>query len=246
GNKPSVCRDFAVLGYCEKGIDCEEAHIRECPDFATNGVCKNPKCKLPHVIRANRKRDVGNSANSTTGPPKATTTRNIPNKPAENEEAPTQLSSTDPPQLPLNGVNYTFEGGDEFIPLTFVESDDEEEEGEEDDKDEDESDDNSEEEEKPVDAESPDEPGTNPGIKNIWTWRNKRPEARHDGGNLCLCDFSQTTNGTERGHTSEMLQLLKGLDVERYGPRKYILSAGDRLSAKKAAEFESKQSFPSV
>ncbi|PVG03409.1 oligosaccharide biosynthesis protein Alg14 like protein [Serendipita vermifera] len=42
-----------------------------------------------------------------------------------------------------------------------------------------------------------------------------------------------------------MLQLLKGLDVERYGPRKYILSAGDHLSAKKAAEFESEQSFPS-
>jgi beta-1,4-N-acetylglucosaminyltransferase len=48
------------------------------------------------------------------------------------------------------------------------------------------------------------------------------------------------------GHTSEMLQLLKGLDLQRYGPRKYILSAGDHLSAKKAAEFESEQSSPSV
>ncbi|PVG03410.1 hypothetical protein CPB86DRAFT_695325 [Serendipita vermifera] len=164
GNKSSVCRDFAVLGYCEKGIDCEEAHIRECPDFATNGVCKNPKCKLPHVIRANRRRDKEKETNSTTSPTKPTTTREPPSKPAENEHASVQ-PSTDVPQLPLNGVNYTFEGGDEFIPLTFVESEDEEGEGEDEDEDEADSNEDSEEEEKSVDPESPDEPGPNPGIK---------------------------------------------------------------------------------
>ncbi|KAG8821153.1 hypothetical protein FRC18_011423 [Serendipita sp. 400] len=123
GNKASVCRDFAVLGYCEKGIDCNEAHLRECPDFAETGSCKNPKCKLPHVIRANRRKVL-------------TTGNNPPGKPDEQPSAvkiePVVPSShdenTDSPQHQSNDVEYTFEGGDEFIPLTFVES---EEEGDE-------------------------------------------------------------------------------------------------------------------
>ncbi|KIM34284.1 glycosyltransferase family 1 protein [Serendipita vermifera MAFF 305830] len=44
------------------------------------------------------------------------------------------------------------------------------------------------------------------------------------------------------GHTSEMLQMLRGLDVERYEPRTYVVSEGDQFSAVKAAELES--SFP--
>ena len=51
-----VCRDFAVLGYCAKGLDCDKQHVRECPDFAENGSCTTKGCKLPHVIRANRNR----------------------------------------------------------------------------------------------------------------------------------------------------------------------------------------------
>lgn len=112
GVKHSVCRDFAVLGYCEKGIDCEEAHVRECPDFAETGTCKNPRCKLPHVIRANRKKAVAPD------PPKAV------------DSSTSNETSTDSQQLPVNGVDFTFEGGDEYIPLTFVESDEEEEDGE--------------------------------------------------------------------------------------------------------------------
>ncbi|CAE7151353.1 unnamed protein product [Rhizoctonia solani] len=56
GDKPKqgVCRDFAVLGYCARGIECERNHVRECPDFAERGVCGTKGCKLPHVIRASR------------------------------------------------------------------------------------------------------------------------------------------------------------------------------------------------
>ena len=43
-----------------------------------------------------------------------------------------------------------------------------------------------------------------------------------------------------------MLQMLQGLDFERYEPRLYLVSQGDIFSAEKAAEFESKGSFPSV
>jgi hypothetical protein len=130
GVRSSVCRDFAVLGYCEKGIDCEEAHIRECPDFAETGSCKNPKCKLPHVIRANRKNlstttkhtKVPNNVEAATASGTAAATA------LNNADGVTTNQNTDPPQLPINGVDFTFEGGDEYIPLTFVESEEEEEE----------------------------------------------------------------------------------------------------------------------
>ncbi|TIC04480.1 hypothetical protein E3Q17_00349 [Wallemia mellicola] len=48
----SVCRDFAVLGFCDKGLDCDSKHVRECPDYAENGECKNPSCNLPHILKS--------------------------------------------------------------------------------------------------------------------------------------------------------------------------------------------------
>lgn len=56
GPKDGVCRDFAVLGFCPKGLDCAHQHVRECPDFAATGTCPTKGCKLPHVIRARHKR----------------------------------------------------------------------------------------------------------------------------------------------------------------------------------------------
>ncbi|KAJ5763038.1 hypothetical protein N7533_001719 [Penicillium manginii] len=47
-----VCRAFATLGYCEKGAECTERHVHECPDYANSGVCHKKRCKLPHVDRA--------------------------------------------------------------------------------------------------------------------------------------------------------------------------------------------------
>jgi hypothetical protein len=48
-----VCCDFAVLGYCEAGIECSKQHVRKCPDFSESRECPNKFCKLPHVIHTN-------------------------------------------------------------------------------------------------------------------------------------------------------------------------------------------------
>jgi hypothetical protein len=53
GKKEGVCKDFAVLGYCSKGLECERNHVRECPEFEETGECRTKGCKLPHVIKAN-------------------------------------------------------------------------------------------------------------------------------------------------------------------------------------------------
>ncbi|OCL05581.1 CCCH zinc finger protein [Glonium stellatum] len=47
-----VCRTFARLGYCDKGADCADRHVFECPDYANKGFCRNETCRLPHVDRA--------------------------------------------------------------------------------------------------------------------------------------------------------------------------------------------------
>lgn len=47
-----VCRAFGILGYCEKGEQCTDRHVYECPDYANTGSCKKTKCTLPHVDRA--------------------------------------------------------------------------------------------------------------------------------------------------------------------------------------------------
>jgi len=53
GKKDGVCKDFAVLGYCAKGVECDRNHVRECPEFEETGQCRSRGCKLPHVIKAN-------------------------------------------------------------------------------------------------------------------------------------------------------------------------------------------------
>lgn len=47
-----VCKDFARLGFCERGAECQERHVSECPDYTNTGVCRNKKCRLPHIDRA--------------------------------------------------------------------------------------------------------------------------------------------------------------------------------------------------
>ncbi|KAI9751641.1 MAG: hypothetical protein M1835_001194 [Candelina submexicana] len=48
----SVCRAFASLGFCEKGAQCAERHVHECPNYANTGICHEKKCRLPHIDRA--------------------------------------------------------------------------------------------------------------------------------------------------------------------------------------------------
>lgn len=47
-----VCRAFGFKGYCEKGANCTERHVFECPDFSNTGRCKIKGCKLLHRERA--------------------------------------------------------------------------------------------------------------------------------------------------------------------------------------------------
>ncbi|KAK1545507.1 hypothetical protein CPAR01_03009 [Colletotrichum paranaense] len=56
-----VCRSFGMYGYCDKGGECEERHVFECPDFSNTGKCKTRGCKLLHRERASvlRKRADG-------------------------------------------------------------------------------------------------------------------------------------------------------------------------------------------
>ncbi|KAJ7289120.1 hypothetical protein C8J57DRAFT_1276715 [Mycena rebaudengoi] len=94
-----VCRDFAVLGFCARGLDCDKQHVRECPDFAEKGACTTKGCKLPHVIRANRNRK----------PPPTATPAPVPTS-----------AAADDLEAPLTADNAQL--GDEFISLTFNES----------------------------------------------------------------------------------------------------------------------------
>ncbi|KAI5808104.1 hypothetical protein DFH27DRAFT_295568 [Peziza echinospora] len=73
-----ICRSFATEGYCEKGGDCTERHVHECPDFDEKGVCNDSKCKLPHIERAGRRRmaAAAAAAASTTSPGTGKTSAN--------------------------------------------------------------------------------------------------------------------------------------------------------------------------
>ncbi|RDA82335.1 hypothetical protein CP532_4511 [Ophiocordyceps camponoti-leonardi (nom. inval.)] len=56
----AVCEAFGFLGYCEKGSECTDRHVSECPDFSNSGSCKTKGCKLLHrekasVLRAHGK-----------------------------------------------------------------------------------------------------------------------------------------------------------------------------------------------
>ena len=136
GQRQGVCRDFAVLGYCEKGLDCDKQHVRECPDFAEKGACTTKGCKLPHVIRANR---VRKTAPTTVTPKPATDNVDAS---AGQSSATASASSVEPgagsdvsSSHPVTAEDAQL--GDEFISLTFLESESEEDEDEEDSEEED-------------------------------------------------------------------------------------------------------------
>ena len=138
GQQHGICRDFAVLGYCSKGLDCEQSHVRECPDFAEKGACNNKGCKLPHVIRANRNRKTASSATTTTAISSIDSrgTRDNSESSAAESHAASGAGGSAVPQHQVSAEDAQM--GDEFISLTFHESeseesdDDEEEEENED------------------------------------------------------------------------------------------------------------------
>ncbi|KAI1412153.1 hypothetical protein F5Y13DRAFT_163716 [Hypoxylon sp. FL1857] len=55
-----VCRSFGIYGYCEKGAQCPDRHVFECPDFSNTGVCRMKGCKRLHIERASVLRKANN------------------------------------------------------------------------------------------------------------------------------------------------------------------------------------------
>lgn len=142
GARHGVCRDFAVLGYCDKGLDCDKQHVRECPDFAEHGSCTTKGCKLPHVIRANRTRKP--AAPTTTSDNTSSSAKVDANSSDVISDTPTG-ADTDPSLQHASAEDAQL--GDEYISLTFHES----ESSSEDDEGEEEEDDNEEEGDDPND-----------------------------------------------------------------------------------------------
>ena len=136
GPRHGICRDFAVLGYCAKGLDCDKQHIRECPDFAEQGSCTTKGCKLPHVIRANRNRKAAPSTSNTAISAKDDTVADSSSAVITKASTGTGTDSTS--QTPSAEDAQL---GDEYISLTFHESDSSEEDSEEEGSEEEEDDD---------------------------------------------------------------------------------------------------------
>ncbi|KAJ2930837.1 hypothetical protein H1R20_g6260, partial [Candolleomyces eurysporus] len=109
----------------------------ECPDFAENGSCSTKGCKLPHVIRANRGRKT------------ATTAKKEDETKGMDVDSSLTVPSTDPSNAKETPTIYAEDGkmGDEFISLTFHESEEEEEDEEDEDEDDEEEEEENEEEE---------------------------------------------------------------------------------------------------
>jgi hypothetical protein len=125
GARSGVCREFAVLGYCARGLECDKQHIRECPDFAERGTCTTKGCKLPHVIRANRNR----IPTATTVP----THDNTGKTPAAQSNAvSTAPSGPDNNWRSREAPSTDASLGDEYISLTFHESESSDEEDDDD------------------------------------------------------------------------------------------------------------------
>ncbi|CAL1715013.1 unnamed protein product [Somion occarium] len=139
GQRHGVCRDFAVLGYCEKGLDCDKQHVRECPDFAEHGACTTKGCKLPHVIRASRTRKTAavppaSSPSSGTGTPHGSTNPSAAASDVDSGDTTGANSVSGSHQVYAEDAQL----GDEYISLTFHESESDSDENSVDDEDEDE------------------------------------------------------------------------------------------------------------
>lgn len=121
GQRHGVCRDFAVLGYCAKGLDCQMQHVRECPDFAEKGTCSTKGCKLPHVIRANRNRKAPTSTNTTKTGPLPSASENAATASVSSGSNDTSNNASSPQQTSVQDAQL----GDEYISLMFNESEEE-------------------------------------------------------------------------------------------------------------------------
>lgn len=117
----NVCRTFATVGYCEKGADCTERHVFECPDYANTGSCPNTKCHLPHVDRARQLRKAAGLQNAPTSAANGSSNSN--SQKGEGEALGEDVDSDDQedspvlaPAVPHSPSNVTsFSQQDDFV-----------------------------------------------------------------------------------------------------------------------------------
>ncbi|PCH44348.1 hypothetical protein WOLCODRAFT_104967 [Wolfiporia cocos MD-104 SS10] len=128
GQRQGICRDFAVLGYCERGLDCDKQHVRECPDFAEKGACTTKGCRLPHVIRAQRSRKILATPHGASTNPTRQEYTALPNTPLHASASVSSdfLGADAHERTPQTVPAEEAQLGDEFISLTFHESDSDE------------------------------------------------------------------------------------------------------------------------
>ncbi|KAJ7674220.1 hypothetical protein B0H14DRAFT_3909040 [Mycena olivaceomarginata] len=137
GPRSGVCRAFAVLGYCPLGLECEKAHVRECPDFAETGSCPRSEaalgkggkggCKLPHVIRAAGARKLGPGGGAGARGVAAMKGKGAVAAVAGDEDAgKASEREKEKEEDAAKSATAAAEMGDEFISLTFNESSEDE------------------------------------------------------------------------------------------------------------------------
>jgi hypothetical protein len=120
------------------GIECDKQHVRECPDFAEKGICPNRVCKLPHVIRANRRRQPATSTFQSQD--QAQTQAQTQTQDEASSSVKQQPSGTDKYISPsLTAGHSVVSAGvensgvaEDYISLTFEESDDDEDDEDDD------------------------------------------------------------------------------------------------------------------
>lgn len=99
-----VCRPFALLGYCEKGAECDKRHVFECPDFAELGHCPNEKkCKLPHTRHAHVERQKARADEDSE---------------LEEDEDEVNIQSDDLNEDIMSGLSNEIAGNQDFVSLS--------------------------------------------------------------------------------------------------------------------------------
>lgn len=107
-----VCRAFASLGFCGKGPQCTERHVHECPNYANTGMCRDKKCRLPHVDRAGQiRRNAANlEPNGDKGEPTAINEEESSDVSSEEEdydETGSDVDSDGMDEEPVQVLGYT-------------------------------------------------------------------------------------------------------------------------------------------
>lgn len=122
-----VCRDFAVLGWCDAGAtQCTKRHVNECPEFSQTGTCSLGKsCKLPHVLR--RKKDP--NAKETTMPSIPVRQKRVI-QPEESDEEVSGADGDERDSARVKRPRVDHLGGNADY-ITFIEASDEESDQEE-------------------------------------------------------------------------------------------------------------------